>query len=202
MTDMREDFEMQARRLGLEPTKKLELFWQAARTGGDPVAIVDRYESDFCDNEDLYVYPLDGAHMLKNGDKLYTHPTPATPVAAVPDGFMSWLEAFVQVSVLSGIEDHEQAWTWPNPPGDKTFFDDYPKLTTGDLRGAYNALTAAPQPVGDGESRDLAMAIRMLVSRIGKLEGRDSEQYKKWSKFIADNGLHDLLRAQPPEVER
>lgn len=57
-------------------------------------------------------------------------------------GFLAWLDAFVAVSEQAGIDDHEEAWTWPAPPTDPGFFDPYPKLTAGDLRAVHAALAA------------------------------------------------------------
>ena len=63
----------------------------------------------------------------------------------VPEGFLRWLGTVVQVSDLSGIKDHESAWTWPAPPRAPDFFADYPSLTVGDLRELRAMLTASQE---------------------------------------------------------
>lgn len=64
-------------------------------------------------------------------------------------GFLAWLDAFVAVSEQAGIDDHEEAWTWPAPPTDPGFFDSYPQLTAGDLRAVHAALAAHRKQGGE-----------------------------------------------------
>lgn len=60
----------------------------------------------------------------------------------VPDAFKKWLDAFVTVSNLSGIDDSDQCWSWPAPRNGHDFFEGYPQLTTGCLRELHATLNA------------------------------------------------------------
>lgn len=83
---------------------------------------------------------------------LYTAPQSAAkqPDVTQLGGLLAWLDAFVAVSAQAGIDDHEEAWTWPSPPTDPGFFDSYPQLTAGDLRAVHDALS----PYRKGGSTD------------------------------------------------
>ena len=83
-----------------------------------------------------------------------------TPQPVVPEGFTKWLSAFVEVSNLSGIEDHEIAWTWPSPPNAPEFFANYPALTTGDLRELHALHLAVPPKVSRNDLIELLIATR------------------------------------------
>ena len=84
----------------------------------------------------------------------------AAPQPVVPEGFTKWLSAFVEVSNLSGIEDHEIAWTWPSPPNAPEFFANYPALTTGDLRELHALHLAVPPKVSRNDLIELLIATR------------------------------------------
>jgi len=122
-------------------------------------SLQNRGEADHDALNDLWACAESGYSLddLKAKIKMYLD---ASTQPVVPEGFTKWLSAFVEVSNLSGIEDHEIAWTWPSPPNAPEFFANYPALTTGDLRELHALHLAVPPKFGRNDLIELLIATR------------------------------------------